>query len=252
MSAIRLAEFGWFVFPIAPRSKAPATRHGLLDASRDVEKIAEFWHRHPEHNIGVRCGVESQIVVLDVDGEEGFESLRQLEATFDALPATLSVKTPRGGSHLYFRHPGIEIRNTAGFPGPGLDLRGAGGFVVAPPSLGANGRRYEVDEQVPLARMPEWLANLLVSRQASERSATSPDVWVEMLCSGIPDGERNVDLARLTGYLLRRWIDYDVVRVLVHLVNEHCCKPPKPPAEVDRTIESIARRELRRRHERAR
>jgi hypothetical protein len=71
-----------------------------------------------------------------------------------------------------------------------------------------------------------------------------------MIVDGIRDGSRNVDLTGLTGYLLRRWVAVDVTAALVHLVNEHC-KPPKPPGDVDRIIDSISSAELRRREARS-
>lgn len=72
-----------------------------------------------------------------------------------------------------------------------------------------------------------------------------------MLVDGIRDGSRNVDLTSLTGYLLRRWVAVDVTAALVHLVNEHRCRPPTPSDEVDDLIDSISRAELRRRKARS-
>lgn len=139
-AATHYARCGIHVFPVMPDAKEPACRRGLLDATTDLERIARYWLAYPDHNVGLRCGRESGIVVLDVDGEEGFESLRALEAKYGEIPTTASVVTPRGGQHFFFRHPGVEIRNTQGVPGIGLDIRGDGGYVLGVPSVVGGGR----------------------------------------------------------------------------------------------------------------
>jgi hypothetical protein len=74
---------------------------------------------------------------------DGFRSLEQLQQRAE-LPATLTAKSGSGGAHFYFRYPiGEDLRNSAGKLGPGLDIRGQGGFIVAPPSLHVCGQRYE-------------------------------------------------------------------------------------------------------------
>jgi hypothetical protein len=102
----------------------------------------------------------SKRVVLDVDGEEGFDTLRDLERAYSPLSRTASVRTPNGGEHFHFRHPGGEVPTSAGKIGPGIDIRGENAYVLMPPSIGANGRPYEVDEEAPLADAPRWLVEL--------------------------------------------------------------------------------------------
>src|ERR1019366_7057017 len=94
-------------------------------------------------------------------GHGGANSLAALEREHGALPVTLEAVTGGGGRHLYFRHPGWPVMNRVGLRA-GLDLRGDGGCVVAPPSLHPSGRPYvwvarrSLDE-VPLAPLPHWL-----------------------------------------------------------------------------------------------
>lgn len=243
--AIDLAErFGWQVFPVEPKGKHPVTQHGLLDATVDVVRIREFWLAHPFHNVAIRCGVESGLVVLDVDGTDGTASLRQLEEKYGALPRTASVVTPRGGQHYYFAHPGSgEIHNTAGFPGPGLDIRGDGGYVLAPPSVGPNDRAYEVDEQAPVAEMPTWLLKLLINRQ-SELPLFSQD-YVELVAMGVRLGARNTQLTSLAGHLVAHGHTSDQTREMVLAINESRCTPPLANREVVKLVESVVKRERR-------
>lgn len=246
-AALRYAERGWAVFPCELRGKRPITRRGLHDASTDRDEIERMWRAGGHANVAVRTGRESGIVVLDVDGDDGIESLRALEREHTPLPRTASVVTPRGGAHFYFRHPANgEIRNSAGALGPGLDVRGTGGYVLMPPSVGANGRHYEPDERAPLAELPAWLLErLTVPQGMSQRTPTSE--WVAIVRNGVPQGQRNHGLARLTGHLLAKDVDARLVLELALLVNRRC-KPPLDDGEVERIVESIAGRELRKRN----
>jgi hypothetical protein len=96
-----------------------------------------------------------------------------------------------------------------------------------------------------MAEIPAWLlAGLVQACGGAARTPTSE--WLRIVRDGLTEGERNHGLARLTGHLLRRYVDVDLAAELVQLVNARC-KPPLPSGEVDRIVESIARRELQRR-----
>ena len=131
---------------------------------------------------------------------------------------------------------------------PGIDLRGDGGFVVAPPSLHASGRRYEWEigaspDDLPLAPAPRGLLEWLRAGQ-SAGAVRTPDEWTTLVRGPIAEGARNDSLARLAGYLLRRRPAPRVVLELVRAVNEARCTPPLPEHEIESIVESIARREL--------
>lgn len=134
-AALRYARRDWPVFPCVPGDKRPLTSRGHLDATTDPSRITSWWNRWPNANIGVPTGERSGLLVLDVDGDEGRQTLETLEQEHGRLPATLRVSTPNGGEHIYFQYPpGTEVRNSAGKLGPGIDVRGEGGYVLAPPS----------------------------------------------------------------------------------------------------------------------
>ncbi len=242
-AAAAYARRGWPILP-AGRNKRPLTPNGLLDATTDLARIEPYWTAHPDANVAVRTGEPSGLVVLDIDGQAGADNLAELERRHGELPMTTSVKTPRGGSHYWFIWPGAPVKTTAGAIAPGIDIRGDGGYVLAPPSSTAAGR-YEWDETTPPARMPGWLVEL-TRADAATAAATSPEVWTTMVRDGIHDGQRNASLTRLTGHLLRHWVDGDLAAELVHLVNAARCRPPLPRADVDRIIDSISAREAQR------
>jgi hypothetical protein len=159
--ALMLAERGLAVFPLKQRDKVPATRHGFKNATTDRATIQAHWEDWPEQNIGIATGELSGVFVLDVDGEDGEYSLAKLCQKHGPLPATVEAITGKG-RHLYFRWAD-GLGSTAKRLGPGLDTRGNGGYVVAPPSLHPNGRayRWSVDSSDEFADAPDWLLELL-------------------------------------------------------------------------------------------
>jgi Bifunctional DNA primase/polymerase, N-terminal/Primase C terminal 1 (PriCT-1) len=220
--------------------KRPLTPRGFYDASADPEQLAVWTTRWRGCRWGMPTGATTGVDVLDVDGAAGADTLHKLERVHGPLPRTYSVTTPSGGQHYYFDHVD-GVRCSVRSLGPGLDVRSDGGYVIVPPSSG-----YIVDDERPIAPWPPWLLDLLRDDPAAARAAAPPEEWVALL-RAIPHGQRNVSLARVTGHLLRRNVDVDVVAELAHAVNAARCRPPLPTRDVDRIIDSIARAELRRR-----
>jgi hypothetical protein len=154
--AVALARRGWRVFPCS--GKLPLTEHGCKDATEDTDKVREWWTRFPSANVAIATG--RGLLVVDIDGEQGRASLELLEQRHAPLPRTLTAKTGGGGLHLYF-HLVTQLGNTAGKLGPGIDTRGDGGYVIAPPSIHSSGQRYEWDQNEEMAAAPPWLIRLL-------------------------------------------------------------------------------------------
>lgn len=153
------AQQGVLVFPLRARDKSPLfpsahpegsreraecrgecgrDGHGLYDATTDVDRVRAWWKATPRANIGVRTG--QLFDVIDIDGPEGFASLADYREQ-EQLPDIFGVAwTPRGGRHFCVKPTGEG--NTTNIL-PGLDYRGAGGYVAVPPSIGAGGKRYD-------------------------------------------------------------------------------------------------------------
>lgn len=190
-----VTALGWRVFPVhsilpdgtcdcsppgqdcrRPRDagKHPRTRNGLLDASDDEARVRAWWKEWPTANVGLRTGADAGAPgfwVLDVDPKNGgLESLAAVEAEHGPIPAGARVVTGGGGWHYYFHLDGGESIPTRIGLRPGLDVRGDGGYVVAPPSLHAAGRPYAWELGCTPAyapRAPEWLLALVRAKRAA-------------------------------------------------------------------------------------
>jgi len=158
LAALEYAERGWHVFPVRGRSKVPLTAHGFHDASTSAAQIENWWARWPKANIGIACGF-SKLLVVDLDGEEGRATWPDLAVRNGEQETTLVCETGGGGLHLYFAGEG---RCTTRHLGKGIDTRGHGGSVIAPPSLHVSGKHYRWrDRSAPLAPAPSWLLSAL-------------------------------------------------------------------------------------------
>lgn len=249
-AALRHARHGRPVFPCSAASKRPITAHGFKDATTNPDTIRGWFASEP-HLLALPTGRASGLVVLDIDGHQGADSLADLEREHGRLPVTTSVKTPRG-QHYYFVHPGIPVRCSAGQIAPGVDVRGDGGYAIVPPSVMANGQRYEVDERRAPDAMPLWLTAATTQRDG--RTPAAPvEEWLRIVTDGVDgpqngrSGSRNVQMTRLVGHLLARDVNAHLVHELAQLVNQTRFRPPLEQGTVTSIVESICGRELAKR-----
>ena len=194
---------------VLAKEKTPNTPNGFKGATTN-SRILNIWflERYPAAMVGIPTGEKIGAWVLDVDvdpdkGVNGYDTLATLEAQHGPLPATRKAKTPRGGTHFYFKHSG-PVRNR-GALGVGLDIRGGGGFVIAPGSVMGDGRAYKwVNPDAPILDAPQWLLDMVVRKAAPTTVAPSHsgpyanDAYVEAAIDRIlselasePPGQRN-------------------------------------------------------------
>src|SRR5438128_496832 len=237
---LRMARRGWRLFP-ANREKKPLIEAWPQQASNDPAQLRFWAKRWSGCNWALATGAGSGIFVLDVDGEPGLAAIRGLSAQHGwEWIETLGVKTGRG-SHHYFAWPeGANIRNSAGKLGPGLDIRGEGGYVIVPPSIHPDGHEYHwlgEGENVPIAQPPHWLLEKLV--EPVNAVAPSPAADGE----AILEGGRNAALTSLAGSMRRRGMTPQAIEVALLTENAARCKPPLPEGEVCEIATSVARYE---------
>ena len=241
--AIDAALRGWHVFPLRPRGKIPLTTHGYKDATNTPAQVKEWWEQFPDANIGIACGA-SELLVLDVDGAAGEESIAAVPILLDD-PEPFVVSTGKG-RHMYFRSNGKSYKNAVAIK-PGLDIRTEGGSVVGPGSIHENGNQYRVVRDVPIPPIPPWLEALLESYERDTSIIMSRDKSTDLSTAEsieqggrIPSGTRNPTLASLAGTMRRRGMSRDEIFAGLLEVNKRRCDPPLAETEVRSIAESIA------------
>ena len=240
-AAIEYAKKGFAVFPLKYRDKVPLTRNGCKDATTDAAQIKAWWQKYPNANIGLATGSVSQnvfVIDLDIDedcGIDGYHSLEDWQREHGDFPETWTAITGRGGYHLYYRGNG-KIKNRAGII-DGVDIRGNGGYVVAPPSIHKNGRRYEWEyspDEFELAKADNnvmYFLNHDDHRQSA--SFTMPNI--------VSAGQRNQMLFRFACMMQAKGASDQSVFAATMAENESSCSPPLTEQEVRIIVSSATK-----------
>src|SRR5687768_14677816 len=204
-AALGLATRGWFVFPLRVGDKRPVRGFTRWEerATRDPQAIYNWWSEAP-HNIGVATG-PSALVVIDCDpargatppeqwtgARDGLDVLARLARTRGvSIPATLAVRTPSRGVHLYFKAPdGISLGNTSGKLGWRIDTRGIGGYVVGPGSVGSAGS-YTIIRDRAVAPLPGWITEALAPKIPIDQDTAATVGFSDRFIQAILRGRRS-------------------------------------------------------------
>lgn len=219
------ANYGLPVFACLP-DKRPATQHGFLDATTDLDELERQFVG--EKLVGIRTGKESRLLVIDID-PKGHDWYRE---HFERLKCGFTQHTRREGFHLYYWYPAsVEIRNSASQLAPGVDVRGEGGYVIAwgAEGLPASGSWDDIGDA------PEWLIEAL-TRQHDKTARPNGK-------GAIGEGQRNDSLFRLGCKLRRAGLDADEIAAALKARNAAHCQPPLSEHEVRAIATSAARYE---------
>ncbi len=220
-AAVDLGRRGFRVHPLKAKDQ-PHTAYSRTATSIEAD-IAAFWRRWPDALIGI-CTGDGLVVIDDDNGHDDPDP---------ELPATLTARTATRGWHYYYRCD-LPIRNSVGKLAPGVDVRGQGGYVVAPPSEG----RTWVDIDTPIAVLPDLLLAACLREEACARATFEPRAHVAA-------GERHDYLVRVAGWMLAVEL-VDSYADLRDLVLEHAldvCEPwaPEELPAVRKNIAGIVR-----------
>lgn len=152
--ALKLANTGFHVFPIAPGCKAPPIlKDWETKASNDPETVERWWTKYPDANIGIATSKfkdDKSLIVVDIDvknGKSGYDTLSDLEIDGVSFPLTYSVKTPSGGEHLYYE-AFSPVQSGTDKLGSGVDIKSSGGYVVAEGSITEDGEYTGNEEDI--------------------------------------------------------------------------------------------------------
>ncbi|MEY9428880.1 hypothetical protein ABH975_004195 [Bradyrhizobium ottawaense] len=257
--ALDYARRGWHVFPCSPITKAPlvgcdldsggnkiAGTGGVKKATTDAAQISDWWDRWPAAMIGVACGPRSGIWAIDPDapkkpGEpDGRANWAALSRKHGCRP-THTHLTPGGGQHLLFKwRADRPLTNSEGnITGTGINVRGDGGYVIAPPSKRHDGKAYEVAEPLDFfnfAEAPDWLYAMLRPRPrdqvsnsstpSSSRSSSHPIARIQGILNRVAsttEGDRN------------KVLFWGAMRVVEMVIEKEV-----PPSEGDRAFAALA------------
>lgn len=241
-AAVTLAEHGYHVFPCKPERKEPLTSNGFKAATRDERQILHWWDRTPTANIGIACG-SSGIVVLDIDTKHGADPNQILKnKTLDGAAVVQTGLAPpadathpnsiegRRGVQVYFRG---SLR-TGDTTLPGVEIRGEGAYVVAPPSLHPSGVPYGPQLPMPvgtLPEVPEWVTAL--QRPSLQIAPTINEV--------VPKGEQHSTLVSLAGTMRRRGMNAAEIEAALLVTNRTRLEDPAPASDIRRIAQSVAK-----------
>jgi Bifunctional DNA primase/polymerase, N-terminal len=235
-AAIRYQAQGYSVLPLAGGGKKPHRmlpwdgqgRDGVYHASPHPEQVMEWWKQDKTANVGVATGRVSQLVVIDLDVKAGQDGPREFSRFLSTqMPGVLLgcpwVNTPSGGRHIWLRTPpGQLVPERPGIL-PGVDIKGDGGFVVAPPSMllvpapdrpgepkgGQAAVPYTWAAGCPctVPEMPSWMMHWLATAPSTGNTSKPNDADVPELeaakAHGLPAGERNAGMHKLACSLFR-------------------------------------------------
>lgn len=256
--ALEYAERGWHVFPCNPLNKRPFVScdldaegrkirgtGGVKKATVDPDQVRDWWQRWPRAMIGTACGPASGVWAIDPDAPkelgapDGRANWAMLKAKY-GCPATHTHLTPGGGQHLLFKwrddRPITNSEET--ITGTGINVRGEGGYIIAPPSKRHDGRAYEIAEPLDFfnfAEAPDWLYEMLrpkrreqaqsTYRPSSSRSSAHPIARIQGILNRVAltnEGDRN------------KVLFWGAMRVVEMVVEKEV-----PPSEGDRAFAAL-------------
>lgn len=245
--ALDYAKRGFAVFPLK-QDKTPYISNGFQKATTNEMQIETWWKRWPDANIGIATGQMSGgvcVIDLDIDeekGKNGLKAMRDWEHNYGTVlkPSCMAI-TGRGGMHYFFRSS-EEVKCRINLL-PGVDVRGDGGYIMAPPSLHPNGNRYKwrdnlsIDE-VPIITIDDNIKYLLYhdsNALQSKPAYISPD--------RIPEGERNGVIFKFACMMQAKGASDSAVFAATMAENESKCCPPLSEKEVALIVSSALKYE---------
>ena len=270
MAVTELPDVSLRIFPLHGILPGPACTCSLGAECRDIGKHPMVaWRRHEENakgpsgGYGIQTGAFNGIFVVDLDKKpdrSGIDALLEL-AQGRPIPETTGVITPTGGVHLYFRlPPNVYVPCSRGALGPGIDVRGEGGYVVGPGSPHKNGGIYQ-EVPHPLADAPDWLLDLIVKEPPAPKSLKTEHRTIE---PSSPEGVRAIEWVKnylttkaepsiegqggsdrffhVCCHILSSALPLNVLRQLIEEVYNPRCVPPWSGPEIDHKLEDADQR----------
>lgn len=245
-SALQLASHGFRVFPLTANSKIPMKGFtNFSERATTDERQIEKWFSGTDFNIGIST---EDLLAVDIDvknGAQGLETIAKLNNEGKILTPTTQQITPTGGIHLIYKTP-YAVRNSASKIGPGVDIRGKGGFLVGAGSV-IDGKFYKIEYR-PTPEAPRWLFE-----SCSEARTEAPQAHIKLeginqdqantrglsYLNSIPkvlSGNRNAEGFRVAARLKDFGVDKNDTFLL--MMEEWKCEPPLELTELKAVVTS--------------
>ena len=250
-TALALARKDFAILPCLPRSKIPATRRGVLDATREATVIGAWWLDDPNYNVAFAAGAPSG------GSSSSYRWRRSRDRATRTRGGAWRVTMQCRDDHRSRPSPlsqgagRDECAHSVGKVARGIDIRANGGYALTPPSIHPSGRRYEwsVDGASVIADAPSWLLEKIgaTRKRGSGNGHAPPTDWPALAAASVDEGARDDALTKFAGHLLRHYVDPRVTLELLQSWNATRCRPPLPVEDVRRIVNSISGMELARR-----
>lgn len=250
-AALEYASRGWSVIPIS-REKRPLIkwREATREELTNKDNIKKWWNQYPTANVAIVTGERSGglvVIDLDVDDDKGIDGRESLEKWCDdndlyPIESCATVATGRGGQHLYFQSD-FPYHNHVGCL-EGVDIRGEGGCIIAPPSIhGTTSRNYvwDIDEDdVNIPKADSDVVFFLASMEAADTGGADPgEKKKNNFAEKTEEGGRNNKLFKYVSKLQGEGETDDDIKEYADIYNKTHLHPPLDDDEVERTIASV-------------
>lgn len=249
-------KYNWSVIPLSPGSKIPPKGFDVIKyrnilASED--EIKAWWAENPQYNVGIITGRLSNLFVVDLDK---YKPEYKADTVLQYIPELIETpidKSPRGGEHLYFQYPTETEPSIHADVLPGVDCRGEGGYILAPPSVFEKKASSWIipPNGKPLAPVPQSFINLLkalynniYTNNIYTENATNQKNGLQtstLSTNVFRSGRRDQDLFHLANLLVKGGCEPDFLSEVMNIAAKSC-NPPFPENELKNKIASAIQR----------
>jgi Bifunctional DNA primase/polymerase, N-terminal/DnaB-like helicase C terminal domain len=228
--ALRYQKLGLSIIPLKPKGKEPLVSWQYYQKIKASEiEIRNWWTKWPNANIGIVTGAISQVVVVDLDGEEGIKSANLLN-----LKSTV-ISLTGNGKHLWYRYPNTSVQNAVKVY-RGIDIRGDRGFIVAPPSIHESGKRYRwIGQSVSnVAQLPLFPAQIFVQPVKTAGTSKHEPGWIAKALEEMKIGNIDNTLTSIVGRMRRDgYSRNDVLALLTPIALDKGAEPGHLEAKIE-------------------
>jgi hypothetical protein len=241
-SVLDYARRGFSVIPIQHDKTPYISWKEYQTRKASSYEIEAWWEKIPNAMIGIVTGEISGLLVIDCDTQEGYDAIQGLIPDSLILPV---ARTPRGGWHLYFLFPqNCKLTVGTGIM-PGVDFRGEGGYIIASPSINADGKSYKWEEGLALNEieappLPDAIINIINNNAYKRDESSNPSSPYRTL-QFLTEGRRDEDIFHAANCLIKGGCEIPYTEYIIDILAKNAL-PPFPQNEIKIKIQSALNR----------